>query len=55
MFNEPKINEKIIDTHLHIEAWRNEEVGSFINGFEPYREGMELITRLSAYQTILIQ
>ena len=42
MFNEPKINEKIIDTHLHIEAWRNEEVGSFINAFEPYREGMNL-------------
>lgn len=42
MFKEPKINEKIIDTHLHIEGWTNDEVGSFIDGFEPYREGMGL-------------
>ena len=42
MFNEPKINEKIIDGHLHIEAWKNDEVGSFLNGFEPYRIGMNL-------------
>ena len=41
-FNEPKINEKIIDSHLHIEAWKNDEVGSFIDAFEPYREGMNL-------------
>ena len=31
------INEKIIDTHLHIEAWENES-GSFIDGFEEHRE-----------------
>lgn len=42
MFEEPKINEKIIDGHLHIEDWKNDEVGSFLNGFEPYREGMNL-------------
>ena len=42
MFNEPKINEKIIDTHLHIEAWENEEIGSFLDAFEPYREGLDL-------------
>ena len=42
MFNEPKINEKIIDSHLHIEAWNNDEVGSFIDACEPYREGMGL-------------
>lgn len=42
MFNEPKINEKIIDSHLHIEAWHNEESGSFVRGFEKYREGMNL-------------
>lgn len=40
MFNEPKINDKIIDSHLHIEAWENDEVGSFIDAFEPYREGI---------------
>lgn len=42
MFNELKFKEKIIDTHLHIEAWNNEETGSFINAFETYREGMGL-------------
>lgn len=42
MLPEPKINEKIIDTHLHIEAWKNEEAGSFLNGFELYRNGMDL-------------
>ena len=42
LFNEPKIKDKIIDSHLHIEAWENEEVGSFLNAFEPYREGMDL-------------
>ena len=42
MFNEPKINEKIIDSHLHIEDWENKEVGSFIDAFELYRDGMDL-------------
>lgn len=42
MYNEPKINEKIIDGHLHIEAWENDEIGSFIDAFESYREGMDL-------------
>ncbi|MBQ7789269.1 MAG: amidohydrolase family protein [Clostridia bacterium] len=31
------INEKIIDSHLHIEAWKNDS-GSFIDGFEEHRE-----------------
>lgn len=31
------IHEKIIDTHMHIETWRNEE-GSFIDCFEGHRE-----------------
>lgn len=32
------IPEKIIDTHLHIEAWKNEEYDSFIDCFEGHRE-----------------
>ena len=42
MYNEPKINEKIIDGHLHVEAWENDEIGSFIDAFESYRDGMNL-------------
>ena len=42
MFEEQKINEKIIDGHLHIEAFNNKEVGSFLNSFETYREAMNL-------------
>ncbi len=42
MFNEAKINEKIIDSHLHLEEWKNDEVGHFLNAFERYREGMNL-------------
>ena len=29
--------EKRIDSHLHIEAWVNEE-GDFLSAFEPYRK-----------------
>lgn len=32
------INEKIIDTHMHIEAWENEEYPSFLDCFEGHRE-----------------
>ena len=32
------INEKVIDTHLHIEAWENSEYPSFIDCFEGHRE-----------------
>lgn len=32
------IDEKIIDTHLHIEAWQNDEYDSFIDCFEGHRE-----------------
>ncbi len=32
---------KIIDSHLHIEAWTNEE-GDFLNAFEPYRNQSKL-------------
>lgn len=37
-----KINEKIIDGHLHIEAWVNEEGKSFIDGFDEYIDRMGL-------------
>ena len=32
------INETVIDTHLHVEAWENEEYKSFIDCFEGHRE-----------------
>lgn len=32
------INEKIIDTHMHIESWDNYDGKSFIDCFEEYRE-----------------
>ena len=32
------INEKIIDTHLHLEAWENEEFSDFTKCFEKHRE-----------------
>ncbi|MBO5373991.1 MAG: amidohydrolase family protein [Clostridia bacterium] len=35
------INEKIIDTHLHVEGWQDSE-GTFIDCFERYREEMGL-------------
>ncbi|MBO5110786.1 MAG: amidohydrolase family protein [Clostridia bacterium] len=37
------INEKIIDTHLHIEAWENAE-GSFLHCFEPHKRDANLHT-----------
>ncbi len=42
MLKESKINEKIIDTHLHIEGWNNEESGSFLSAFQIYSEEMGL-------------
>ena len=39
-----RINEKIIDTHMHLEAWENEEFSDFTKCFERYRE----ITNASA-------
>ena len=35
-----KINEKVIDSHLHIEAWETEDGLSFIDGFDEYIEKM---------------
>ena len=37
------INEKVIDTHLHIEAWENEECG-FTDCFEPHKRESNLHT-----------
>ena len=33
-----KINEKIIDTHMHLEAWENEEFSDFTKCFDKYTE-----------------
>lgn len=42
MLKESKIEEKIIDSHLHVEGYRNEESGSFLNAFQIYSEHMGL-------------
>ena len=39
MSNEyPRVKDKVIDGHLHIEAWTNKEGEEFIHCFEEYRE-----------------
>lgn len=43
MSNEyPRVKDKVIDGHLHIEAWTNKEGEEFIHCFEEYREKMGL-------------
>ena len=44
MLEYQRINEKIIDTHMHLEAFENEEFSDFTKCFEKYRE----ITGVSA-------
>ena len=36
------LKEKVIDSHLHIEAWENDEGDSFIDYFEQYRKKVGL-------------